>query len=357
MLIKLQGDIGTFFHKFRQTDTQDFLQIIASKYLSVDVICENIGGKALSCSDEWFGPVSNLIKITAPLRDPSKFTDAGAWYDGWETRRHNKNPYDWAIFRMGVFRAKILCCEVDTTFFNGNHAPFISIEGLYDTSNNENDIKENDPRWMEVIKKKMCGASRRFFFFRDNFRDNLFTHVKLKMYPDGGIARFRVYGQVDPPPFIQRWANNYIDLVSVCNGGIVLKASDQHFSPASNLLLPGRGHDMSDGWETRRSRIPGHNDWAIIKLGRRSDYISKIVVDTAYYKGNYPKYICIYGIEFNGRTISKLDDSKWDLLVENSKPCPDVENIYMINKHLVITHIKLIMIPDGGIKRIRVWGC
>lgn len=60
--------------------------------------------------------------------------------------------------------------------------------------------------------------------------------------------------------------NELIDLAHVFAGGRVISVSDQHYGKGSNLLLPGRGKDMGDGWETKRSREAGHKDWVLVRL-------------------------------------------------------------------------------------------
>lgn len=331
-----------------------FKEIITSENKAVDVIGSKLGGQVVSFSDEWFASAENLLKPTIPIRDPTRFVHSGAWYDGWETRRHNEAEYDWVIIKMGVAAAQIIGGEVDTAFFNGNHAPFVSIEALYDEGE-EGNIVENDPRWVEIIEKFECGPSQRHFFIRSSgLTEQKFTHVKLKMYPDGGIARFRLYGKVAPPEY--KTEGHIIDLAYVCNGAVALDYSDQHFGSADNLLLPGRGHDMSDGWETKRSRQPGHTDWVIVQLGKESSFIEKIIVDTAHFRGNFPQFISVQGCLNEPESTGDINQKTWVNLVDKSKTGPDKEHVYEINKNIRISHVKLTIIPDGGVKRIRVWG-
>ncbi|CCC70074.1 hypothetical protein NCAS_0D04930 [Naumovozyma castellii] len=333
--------------KYSDSEEKQFLDKIVSKYHAVDIIGEKLEGSIVSCSDEWFASAENLIKPLAPIRDTTRFTPSGAWYDGWETRRHNDNEYDWVIIQMGVASAQIIGAEINTAFFNGNHAPYISVQGIYKESKPD----EDDPSWEDLIDKTECGPSQRHFLLRkDGLTKQKYNFVKLKMYPDGGIARFRLYGKVVLPQLEDNEQDN-IDLAFVGNGGITWKYSDQHFGSADNLLLPGRGHDMSDGWETKRSRTPNHTDWVIIKLGKQTRYIDKIIIDTAHYKGNFPQYITIHGCKEDSQ-----NENEWVQFVAKSKTGPDKEHVYTIRKDCSISYIKLTIIPDGGVKRIRVWG-
>lgn len=328
-----------------------FQRNVLCKY--VDAIGEKLGGKVLKVSDEWFAAAENLIKPKAPIRDATRFTYAGAWYDGWETRRHNIEEADYVIFKMGVASARLIGCEVDTAFFNGNHAPFISVEAAY-LNSDEEACGLGEDHWESIIPKVPCGPSQKHFFCKEHETEKSFNYVRLRMYPDGGIARFRLYGSV--VPVYPKLADAVIDLASVKNGGVTIRVSDQHFGSGDNLLLPGRGHDMSDGWETKRSREPGHVDWAIIRLGSLSK-LQKFVVDTAHYRGNFPQKINIKAVKVsNDEKVPSYDSSEWTTLVPDSKTGPDKEHEFIPSKSDIYSHIMLTMIPDGGVKRVRAFG-
>ncbi|KAG0684239.1 Allantoicase [Pichia californica] len=334
-----------------KVDEQEFKEHIVQQY--TDIIGEKLGGKVLAFSDEWFAAAENLIKPKEPIRDATRFTYAGAWYDGWETRRHNTEECDWVIFEMGVSSATLIGCEVDTAFFNGNHAPFISVEGANLVSA-EGSIDFKSVKWDTIINKMECGPSQKQYFVRDKITEKTYTHIKLNMFPDGGIARFRLYGKVNP--IIPNNITIQLDTASAVQGGVCTSFSDQHFGSVDNLLLPGRGHDMSDGWETKRSRGEGHVDWVIIKLGHKTN-VKKIVVDTAHFRGNFPQYIKVEGIEYkDSASEPSFEDATWETVVSQSKTGPDKEHEYEISSNKPFTHVKLIMIPDGGIKRLRCWG-
>lgn len=316
--------------------TESGFQQIVEQY--TDVINERLGGKVTKFSDEFFAKAENLIKPHAPIRDPLKFVDSGKWYDGWETRRHNQEPADWVEIHAGVASARVIGCEVDTAFFSGNHAPEISVEGL------------RDGKWDVLIDKVECGPNQKHYFVRKaGLTTESYSTFRLNMYPDGGIARFRLYGRAVP---VLPKDGGLLDTAAVQNGGVTVGASDQHFSPADNILLPGRGHDMLDGWETARSRAPGHVDWVVIKLGAPT-VISNIVVDTANFKGNFPQKVNLKG--FNGEP-PKFDSKEWVTLVPDSKTGPHKEHKYDVLDKNVYTHVLLTLIPDGGVKRVRVFG-
>lgn len=351
-------------------DHDEFVEKISSRY--ADVIGAKLGGKIVSFSDEWFAEANNLIQPGEPIRQVGKFTPAGAWYDGWETRRHNTEPADWVIIKLGVASATIIATEIDTAFFNGNHAPAITVEGTFVTDEKNLDTAE----WDEIIAKTECGPSQRHFFVRDQLTEKPYTHVRLKQYPDGGIARFRLYGK--PTAVFPEDLSQEIDLAHVSNGGVAISFSDQHFGAVDNLLIPGRGKDMGDGWETKRSREPGHVDWVIVQLGASAN-IDRVVIDTAHFIGNYPQSITVHALKIEGDEKPSVDDANWKLIVPQTKTGPhtiheyiragetsapsaqddakiDTFNELSSGKDEVFTHVKLTIIPDGGVKRFRVFG-
>ncbi|KAK7746877.1 Allantoicase [Cytospora paraplurivora] len=344
----------------------------------IDLISSALGGRVLGSSDEWFAAASNLIKPTAPIRQPGKMVYTGAWYDGWETRRHNPEPFDWVIIRLGVASGTVEGVEVDTFAFNGNHAPFISVEGCFRPDDNDDGAGDQEVLswggtrggWETILGIQECGPSQRFAWKLDDrparssasppspsspsSSGGRFTHVRLNMYPDGGIARFRLFGHAVPVFPSDEAAE--LDLAAAQNGGVAVSCSDQHFGTKDNLILPGRGVDMGDGWETARSREKGHVDWAIIRLGAPG-FVKRLVVDTAHFRGNYPQRVKVDAIRWKGEGGEPPATAEgWREVVEPSKAGPDQEHEFVSGiQDQPFTHVKLTMIPDGGVKRIRVF--
>ncbi|KAL6860392.1 Allantoicase [Amphichorda felina] len=321
----------------------------------IDLVSGTLGGKILAFSDEWFAEAANLLTPTPPIRKPGKMVFTGAWYDGWETRRHNQEPFDWVIVRLGVASGTVEGVEVDTAYFSGNHAPAISVEGCF--SDSDDDVvswKGGRGKWETILGVHECGPSRRFGWKLDAPTAKQYTHVRLNMYPDGGIARFRLFGHAVPVFPADKEA--IFDLAAAQNGGVAVSCSDQHFGTKDNLLLPGRGKDMGDGWETARSRGKDHFDWTIIRLGAPG-FIQNFVVDTAHFRGNFPQKVAVEGIEWTGEGEPPADAEGWVEVVAPSKTGPDQEHGFESSvKDKALTHIKLKIIPDGGVKRIRAFG-
>ncbi|KAF2739493.1 Allantoicase [Polyplosphaeria fusca] len=319
----------------------------------IDLISAPLGSKILSFSDEWFASASNLTTPTPPIRKPGVFTHAGAWYDGWETRRHNTEPADWVVIRLGVASGKVAGVEIDTAFFNGNHAPEISVQGTFCADDEKVKDKAYDG-WETILGIQECGPTQRHGWLLETITQKAYTHVKLLMYPDGGIARFRLYG-VAVPVFPQS-ADDVFELSATVMGGVATSCSDQHFGTKDNLLLPGRGKDMGDGWETKRTRGE-HVDWTVVRLGAKGE-IDHIIIDTAHFRGNFPQKVQVFAGNF--ASDPKHDEAGWVEVLEPQKSGPDVEKEYKSELKEVqgkpYTHAKLVIIPDGGVKRFRVFG-
>ncbi|KAH7156985.1 hypothetical protein EDB81DRAFT_840912 [Dactylonectria macrodidyma] len=314
----------------------------------IDLISGTLGGKILGFSDQWFAEAANLLTPTPPIRQPGKMVFTGAWYDGWETRRHNSEPFDWVIIRLGVASGTVEGVEVDTAFFSGNHAPAVSVEGVFSQDDDEVvSWQGGRGKWETILGVQEGGPSQRFGWKLDAPTQKQYTHVRLNMYPDGGIARFRLFGHAVPVFPDDKEA--VFDLAAAQNGGVAVSCSDQHFGTKDNLLLPGRGKDMGDGWETARSRSKGHVDWTIIKLGAPG-YVEKFVVDTAHFRGNFPQKVAIEAIEWKAEGNPSAEAKGWNEVVPPSKTGPDQEHDFTNSaRGSVATHVKLIMIPDGGV--------
>ncbi|KAI1366070.1 hypothetical protein F5Y08DRAFT_327562 [Xylaria arbuscula] len=318
----------------------------------IDLISGALGGKVLGFSDEWFAEASNLLTPTAPIRQPGKMVYTGAWYDGWETRRHNQAPFDWVVIRLGVASGTVEGVEADTAFFSGNHAPAISVEGCF-SSNDEQVLswKGEKGEWEPILSIQECGPSQRFGWKLDSPTTKQYTHVRLNMYPDGGIARFRLFGHA--VPVFPEDKEAIFDLAAAQNGGVAVSCSDQHFGTKDNLILPGRGKDMGDGWETARSRTRNHVDWAIIRLGAPA-LVQSFIIDTAFFRGNFPQYAKLDAIEWKGEGEPGADGLQWTEVLAPSRCGPDQEHAFdCTKKDQPFTHVKLTIIPDGGVKRLR----
>lgn len=345
-----------------------------------------LNSTVLSCSNDYFASATNLLTPTPPINRPGVFVHTGAWYDGWETRRHNPEPYDWAVIKLGVASAVIKGIEVDTGFFVGNYGEKAEVQATYAPATSsststgaitdEQIARADFQGWETILAAKECGPKqRRAWWVEKGLDAKPYTHVRLLMYPDGGFGRVRLYGHAIPPPppspspLASASGTSLEELSSALVGGQALSASDQHFTPCSNLLLPGRGENMGDGWETARSRAPGHVDWAIVKLGLPGS-VAKVVVDTKDFRGNFPRTVRVHGLASKdgkgdqGGVVPAHDDPAWVELVRGEKACKaDTEHVFeggdlavAEGDSRVFAFVKLTLVPDGGAKRLRVLG-
>ncbi|KAI5306362.1 Allantoicase [Ascosphaera pollenicola] len=317
-----------------------------------------LGASVLGCSDEWFAAASNLLTPTAPIHRPGVFVHTGAWYDGWETRRHNPGEYDWVVIKLGVPSGSIEAIEVDTAYFVGNFGEKVLVEAATNVDDSEA-VKPEFNGWSTILPIQECGPSQRRAWKLPKATEPI-THVRVRMYPDGGFARVRLYGYVVPPsPPVT--ASELEELSSALVGGLSLGASDEHYTPASNIILPGRGVNMGDGWETKRSRGADHVDWAIIALGLPGT-ISKLEVDTKDFRGNFPREVRVHAFQSTNGIDPGHDDAGWVEILSDKKTGPDAIHTFdkdVLNPEALgktFTHVKLTLVPDGGVKRFRVFG-
>jgi allantoicase len=226
-----------------------------------DLAAARVGGKALVANDEFFAGKENLLKPGRGVFIPGKFTSRGKWMDGWETRRRRTPGHDWCVIRLGM-PGRIHGLVIDTNHFIGNFPERASVEAAFRPGAvTPKALLGPGTAWKEILPPSaLRGGSENLFEIADR---EVHTHLRLKIYPDGGVARFRVHGEVDGPIALRGKAR--VDLASILNGGLVLAASDMHFGAKDNLIMPGRSVNMGDGWETRRRRGPGH-DWLILRL-------------------------------------------------------------------------------------------
>ena len=295
----------------------------------VDLASARLGGSVIEANDEFLAAKDNLVMDTPAEWREGEYTERGKWMDGWETRRRREPGYDWAIVRLGL-PGIIKGVVVDTAFFRGNFPESCSIE-----------VREGDGEWKEVLGKSVLqGDTKNEFAINHPHR---VTHLRLNIFPDGGVARLRVHGEPTPD-----WAKlakrGEIDLAAVENGARVIEASDMFFGHRHNLIMPGRGVNMGDGWETKRRRGPG-NDWVVVKLGHKGT-VERVVVDTIHFKGNAP----------GSCRLEAGDGEQWTEVLPMTKLLPDSLHEFELQGGAEYSHVRLSIYPDGGVSRLRVFG-
>lgn len=309
-----------------------------------------LGAVALSVTDDWFADVNRLFQHTPAVFKADVFDNNGKWMDGWESRRKRHEGYDHAVIRLGV-AGTLKGVDIDTSFFTGNFPPSASIEACF----LEGADPDENTVWTEVLGAvELSGDSHHYHAIND---DQPYSHLRLNIFPDGGVARLRVYGIPH-----KDWSNidpdESVDLCAALNGGRAIACSDEHYGQMGNIINPGRAAVMAEGWETARRRTPG-NDWVIVALGV-AGVVERIVVDTLHYKGNYPDRLSIQAACVKGGTDGQIETQSlfWRELLPEQKMEMDREHFYEAELASLgpITHVRLNVFPDGGVSRLRLFG-
>lgn len=319
-----------------------------------DLAAERLDGSVLFATDDFFAEKENLIKEGRGIFIPDKYTDRGKWMDGWESRRKRTPGHDWCIVKLAA-PGKLKGFDIDTNHFLGNHPPFASVEGiLLEASTSAINWEDESLEWEEILPKSPLDPGSQNFHSAKN--NAVYSHLRLHIYPDGGVARFRAYGEIHKD-WTRHNKTEEIDLVAAINGGLALKCNDMFFSNMKNLIMPGRGINMGDGWETKRNRTPNNRDWVILKLATPGK-IHKMLVDTIHFKGNYPDACSIEACYSSEDDLVVNDKVEWQTILQKQKLQSDSEHLFIdeILENDKISHIRLNIFPDGGVSRLRVFG-
>ena len=324
----------------------------------VNLATESYGASVLWANDDFFASKDNLLKPTEAVFLPEEFTDRGKWMDGWESRRRRVPGHDVCIVRLGL-PGIVRELVVDTAHFRGNFPKACSFEvaSLSDKMSTA-EILADDSVWSPLVPEtELKGDSKNRIVVSTPLRA---THLRFHIYPDGGVARLRVLGEVVAAPRVlgRVEADQDIDLVAVEHGGRVVACNDMFFGSRHNLLGSGRGSNMGDGWETKRSRKEAP-DWVIVQLGVEG-VIHEAEIDTTHFKGNFPESAALYGLRGvpAGTDVASLPDSAWQELLKRSVLEAHRRHLYDEELRAVgpLTHVKMFIWPDGGVSRLRLRG-
>jgi allantoicase len=306
-----------------------------------DLAVRSLGGSVVHANDEAFAARENLITPGPALFDPSTFGHKGKLYDGWETRRRREPGHDEAIVRLGV-PGIVRGVVVDTSWFTGNHPPEASVEGLSATGHPTVAELLADDGWETLLPRTAIKGDTENAFAVS--ADRRVTHVRLRIFPDGGVARFRVHGEALPDPGLLD-ALGTIDLAATENGGVVLDCSNRFYSTPDNLLAPGPVRSMGEGWETARRRDDG-NDWVEVALAAEGT-IAVAELDTSYFLHNAPGWATLRG---------RVGDGEWSDVLPRVPLLPDTRHRFVLAGSRPTTAVRLDIHPDGGMARLRLFG-
>ena len=311
-----------------------------------DLAVRSLGGSVVAANDELFAERENLVKPEAPSYQTYTFGHKGQVYDGWETRRRREPGHDWAVVRLGL-PGVVRGVVVDTAFFKGNYPPEVSVEGAsvegYPTPD-----ELQEAAWTPLVPRSAAkGDAPNRFEVDVPWR---FTHVRLCMYPDGGVARLRVHGEGVPDPrFLVAGA---LDLAALDHGGEVTGCSNMFYSSPRNLISPGLARVMGEGWETARRRDEG-NDWVELRLAG-AGVVRLAELDTSWFLGNAPGWASLRAVD--ARAADPADPAAWAELLGRTRLLPDTRHRFRLAGGAEATHVRLDVFPDGGMARVRLHG-
>ncbi len=320
----------------------------------IDLAAERLGGAVISANDEFFASKENLLKAAVPEWREGLYTDRGKWMDGWETRRRREAGYDWCVIRLGL-PGVVRGVVVDTSYFRGNFPEACSIDGC-ETEGTPGPDALLGAVWKEILPRSpLVGDTRNEFAIN---AANRLTHLRFNIFPDGGVARLRVLGDVVPDSSRITGARGEVDLAAMENGAFVMLCSDMFFGHRQNLILPGRSTHMGDGWETKRRRGPGH-DWSIIRLAAPGT-IHRVEVDTDHYRGNAPAACSLEGSNAPAAISDDLTAASrsWREILPRTSLEPHARHSFEreLGPRVAFSHVRLNIFPDGGVARLRLFG-
>ncbi len=318
----------------------------------IDLASERLGGAVVAANDEFFAAKENLIKAAAPVWREGEYTERGKWMDGWETRRRRDlgpQAHDWCIVRLGG-RGIVRGVDVQTSFFTGNYPESCAIDAC-DLPGGATVEQLLQAPWRELLARSPLAGDAHHLLAVDPAPAA--THLRLRIYPDGGVARLRVHGEV-----VADWERlrrqGDVDLGAAEHGGTVVACSDMFYGSRHNLIMPGDATHMGDGWETKRRRGPGH-DWTVVRLGAEGA-IRRVDVDTRHFKGNAPGACSLDAVRLEAGQL--LDGAAWRELMPRAPLQPHARHTFEESLRDLggVTHARLNIFPDGGIARLRLFG-
>ena len=315
----------------------------------IDLAQPRLGTKVIFKTDDFFASANRIINPLPAIFKDGLFDKNGKWMDGWESRRKRTPGHDYLIIKLGK-PGSISKVDVDTTHFNGNQPSMISIEACNSKSNNFKNFK-----WKSLIIKKKVKANSQHIFKTSS--KSVFTHIKLNIFPDGGVARLRLYGSISKNN--NKFGKKIINLASLLDGASVIACNNEHFGKAENILAPGKAKNMGDGWETRRRRDKGF-DWLILN-SISGNKINKIEISTHHFKGNFPSHCSLQATYISSKKSSSSivkGSNKWKILMKKTSLKANKTHVFKntLMRKDKINFVKINIFPDGGISRFKIFG-
>ena len=313
----------------------------------IDLALIRNGAEIISFSNDFLGQAENLLKSEPINYDENLYDENGKIYDGWGSKRsRNIDNEDWVIIKLGNI-GKINLINIDTTFFSNNSPMFVSLEGVL--LDKEEIFEEDNIKWQTILKPVNVQPDKQNIFFIEENKS--INYVRLRIYPDGGISRLRLFGV---PDLIE--SEESLDYASIINGGKVILSSDTYYGHMNNLIKPHVPLNSNDGWGTMRRRNDG-NDWIIVKLGKTIN-LEEILINTQHFIGNFPEFCKVESLnDIKLTDLEVFKTKKWQLLRDDYKMFAGHEHrITKFEHNDQVSHIKISIYPDGGISRVKIIG-
>ncbi|GAA0689395.1 allantoicase [Kitasatospora atroaurantiaca] len=324
----------------------------------VNLASRLLGAGVVATNEDTFADAENLLVAKPAEFRAHTFGHKGQIMDGWESKRRRgvsaeqphptDEDHDWTIVRLGV-GGVIRGVIVDTAHFTGNYPESGSVQGA--SIPGIPSVEElEQAEWVDLVPRTaLQGDTAHEFEVADETR---YTHVRLNIWPDGGVARLRVHGEVLPDP--RELDGLTFDLAAQEFGGVAEAASDRYFSSPHNLNAPGRASVMGEGWETRRRRDKA-NDWVQIALAGGGEVLAA-EVDTTHFVANAPGWADLVGYDASNGGNPSDDADGWFEILPRTRLQPDTRHKFRLNVGRPVTHVRINVYPDGGLARLRLTG-
>ncbi|MEH3142612.1 MAG: allantoicase [Mycobacterium kyogaense] len=315
----------------------------------IDLASRILGGSVVAASDESFGVKERLVDPAEPAFVPGTYDLRGEVVDGWETRRHAGPEGDWAIVRLGA-PGVVHTVDVDTRFFSGNHPTACRVDAC--ALGLAQDPTAPGVGWTPLTEwTALKPDSVNNLAVADHRR---WTHVRLRLASDGGVARLRVHGEVLPDP--AEFCDVSVEVSGLEQGGRVEWSSDSFYSDASALIRPDRPRTMGDGWETRRRRDigPETHDAVLISFAVPTD-LRRLEVDTSWFVFNASREVSVLASrhrpDLNGWAMVPFDVP----VLDRTPLAADTRHRFAVAVDDVCA-LRVQAYPDGGLARVRAIG-